>query len=205
MHYVQLMVEEAIRDISDEAIAFYYRLKRRLEVGEFILCKGAPGEISAIDLLWQNYYKYDQLGHTINLWWLWVGVVTHPKTLSSRFSVGGPPEGDKAEEANNRLLKQASGPFEAKFIGGPGDSDGYVLPGKESIHPQGAIPLEVGSVAPATLLHHILRGGTFARWPYGSRFVYIFELPAFLRPIKNISDLMESHLEFCKSCKATEP
>ncbi|MGV9141871.1 MAG: hypothetical protein ACOC1X_02930, partial [Promethearchaeota archaeon] len=37
-------------------------------------------------------------------------------------------------------------------------------------------PLEVGYTSIETLFYHITRFGTFSRWPYGSKFIYIFDL-----------------------------
>lgn len=200
MHYVEAMVEAAAKTLRDEEVAAIYRFKQSFDRGEFILNAGRPDEINAKDLLWQSFDKYDQIGMAMLAFQLWVGVITHPKTKSSSFEVGGPPEADRAVAANNKLLSKANGPFMASFNGGSQPGDGSVIPLEGSIHSSGSIPLEVGSVSPATLAFHLFQKRVFARWPYGSKFVYVFE-PS-LPPGKELRlwELVTSHASDCIDC-----
>lgn len=198
-HYVQELVDDAMEKATDEEIAFFYRWKKALERGDFVLNRGEASEISALDLLWQDYPKYDQLGHARLAFRLWYGVLCHSETYSATFQVGGEPCKDSGVEMNNRLLSEAQGPFKARFWGGSQDEDGEVLPQKGSRFRVGSIPLEVGSVAPANLLMRLFRARAFARWPYESKFVYVFEPPYDPKGF-SLSRLMNSHLRTCREC-----
>jgi hypothetical protein len=99
------------------------------------------------------------------------------------IEVGEEPRRDKEREANNRALKRLPAPFEARFVGGQRDSDGWfswsdaitvVHPLVDDAEvkcrfPPSGIPLEVGHTEPETTIWHLRRAGGVARWPYGRR------------------------------------
>lgn len=165
-----------------------------------LLNRGNPSEIFVGDLLWQGRTKYDQLGHAFWTWVLWNFIVGHPKVQSAAFRVGGPPGSDKAVEHNNLLLSKAAGPFTATFEGGYGIGDGWVIAGPETSFREKNFALEVGEVAPETLFYHVRRGYGFARWPYHSPFVYVFEIPKEVR-MQTIDYMMWERRKEFKGCR----
>jgi len=78
-HYVKEMVNASLKllDNDDKAFMVVARFKRALDRGDYVLNHGKIGEISAKDLLWQDYWHYDQIGHTYLTLLLWA-VVCHP-------------------------------------------------------------------------------------------------------------------------------
>lgn len=199
MHYVHQMVEDALRDLSDQDIAFFHHFKRDLERGEYILNSGTPASVSALDLLWQDYRRYDHIGHARLAWMLWIGVVGHPRIKSAAFRVGARPGPDKAVDFNNEALHKATAPFKANFTGGYGYQDGLIFPDKTCGFKNDAIPLQVGSVCPAQLIWNLRRCKSFARWPYGSEFIYAFEFP-WDGGVFNIIKCLQEHWELCPEC-----
>ncbi len=201
-HYVKQMVDQAVESLDDKNLLTVHRFKQALDREDYMLNRGAKGEISAKDLLWQNYWKYDQLGHAYLALLLWGAVVCHPKTVSATFRVGGSPVKDRGVELNNTLLAKACGPFTAEFWGGYGYTDGNVTAAKSSIFKGRSFPLQVGAVSPGQLMFNLLRHGCFARWPYGSECVYVFQPPTYhSEPFNILRDLIKSHIEECTVCK----
>lgn len=199
-HYVKELNDAAINRLyADHSIEEFHRFKRDLETDSFILNRGDPSEISAKDLLWQGRPKYDQVGHSFWAWFLWTCIVAHPRIKSAAFRVGGDPGHDCAREFNNDLLKAAAGPFTATFEGGYGTGDGYVFAKPESGFRNKSFVLEVGDVAPETLMYLVRRNYGFARWPYHSSFIYVFEVPVETR-MELVDHIMWQHLKDCPEC-----
>jgi hypothetical protein len=199
-HYIKAMNDSAIDFIyEDKSVEFFHKWKLSLENNEFILNRGNPSAVSAKNLLWQGRTKYDQIGHALWAWVLWTLVIGHPKIKSAAFRVGGSPAGDKAKEYNNMLLSKACGPFKANFDGGYGIGDGYVFAGEETSFTNKCLVLEVGEVAPETLFYHLRQSHGFARWPYHSPFVYVFQIPGYNR-MDTVEYMMWEHLKDCIKC-----
>lgn len=199
-HYVQAMVDAFTEGLTDQEIGFYYRWKRRLDRGEFVLNGNHDSKINVLDLLWQDYERYDQLGHAIIAFNLWFGVVGHPKTRSQAVWVGKVPFGDKAVQENNKALSDLGGFYKAEVWGGNFEQDGAIYPQAESpFLNRRNIPLEIGSVAPASLAHEFHLYGCFARWPYDSKWLYIFDMPEIPKEFV-WDDLLHSHWDACKEC-----
>lgn len=204
-HYIKAMNDAAIdRIYKEQCVELFHRFKMSLDKkDELVLNRGNPSEVTACDLLWQGRTKYDQLGHAFWAWALWTFVIGHPKVKSAAFRVGGPPGSDKATEHNNLLLSQAAGPFKSTFEGGYGIGDGWVTAGPETSFREKTFALEVGEVSPETLFYHLRRGYGFARWPYYSSFVYVFEVPEEVR-MQTLDYMMWEHLKECGEFKTKE-
>lgn len=202
-HYVQGMVDSVTESLTDQEIAFFYRWKRRLDEGEFSLNAGKESKINALDLLWQNYAKYDQLGHAILAFQLWFGVVTHPQVRSTAIRVGTVPWGDKAVKENNKALSDLGSLYKATVWGGNFEEDGAVYPQLGSPYEnRRSIPLEIGSVSPASLAHEFRLYRCFARWPYDSKYLYVFDIPGLTASDDfSLIPLVHSHWDLCEDCK----
>jgi len=116
------------------------------------------------------------------------------KLVAVEISVGFEPSCDSEEEENNRKLQNLPDGISAEFFGGNGDNDGrlkwtvplemnIVVDGEEiarrkiapTIYGRSA-PLEVGFTTFVTSCHHLLEEGFLARWPYGSKSIYLLAL-----------------------------
>ena len=183
-----------------------YKFKRALDAGEYVLNKGREDEVDARDLLWQNQQdQFDQMGSAHLAWQIWIGIITHPKAISASILVGSVPLPDRAIAANNKILSKLTYPFTANFKGGTQGPDGQVLVKKEGRDKglPNAAPLEVGSVHPSTLYFRAWQNGCFARWPYGSKFIYLFKAsnpPS----ISGFDTLISSHLKECLECNSRQ-
>lgn len=203
-HYVKDLVDDRTEGMSDEEIVFFYRWKHDLERNEFVVNKGHESEIGAMDLLWQDYRDYDQLGHARLAFELWYGVLCHPGTISAVVRPGSEPYNDRYAGLNNRILSAISGKYRAECWSGGYDEDGVVYPQKGSLHEHlQYVPLEIGSVAPATLLIRLHAYRAFARWPYDSNFIYVFSPPRDPEGF-NLGRLLASHLTECCACTVGE-
>lgn len=197
-HYVEMLVEQAVESLNDDGVLIVHRFLRDLKQGKYRLGRGTPADISALDILFQNYRQYDQIGHACMALRLWGAVVTHPETITSVFRVGGEPYPDRAVEANNKRLAQGPQGFRAVFEPDNwSNRDGFVWPPVHLGHRKDQFPLQVGSVCPANLAFNLQVSGGFARWPYGSEHVYVFDPPGPQGPFL-LDRLEESHLEKCK-------
>jgi hypothetical protein len=213
MHYVKSLNQHVVDDMDNEDLVFFHRMIRQFEQGEDILNRGNPTQITAKDLLWHPFRNYDPIGHTFWTWAIWHAVVGHPRVKSAVYRVGGQPLRDKAVQDNNELLSQTKGPFSAEFIGGYGPPDGYVCPKPKAGFRSLNIPLEVGHVLPETLYTHIRENRSFARWPIGYPFVYVFEIPLdcgkigpedpWRKGMFSIWNLLKEHLVECNTCSST--
>jgi hypothetical protein len=107
--------------------------------------------------------------------------------------VGEEPYRDSATEENNKILEYAMRKpfgdvkFSGSFRGGGHDEDGYVvvehgiataknIMTQYPIGVNGVFPLEVGYVSPERSLMYLNRG-RYARWPYGSKDIYVIYHP----------------------------
>lgn len=102
------------------------------------------------------------------------------KILFARVDLGKEPAKDDDKRWNNDVLSQAPVPFGGRFKGLAGGNDGewkwsktLALPGGKSIPPM-SVPLEVGSTEGETTVRHLIESRALARWPYHSKWVYIF-------------------------------
>ena len=110
------------------------------------------------------------------------------QVLFCRIEVGVGPFRDSAKKLNNEALADLPHPFSAKFIGGPGDSDGYLewsdtieVASKNPVNgivttasvDQGRAPLEVGYTSIGTTWLHLVQSWFVARWPYGYKYMYL--------------------------------
>ena len=199
-HYVKELNDAAIKRLyADNSIEEFHRFKTELETDSMILNRGNPSSISAKDLLWQGRAKYDQIGHSFWTWFLWTCIIGHPKIKSAAFRVCGGPGPDRARDLNNTLLKDAAGPFTANFEGGYGIGDGFVIAKPEAGFRNRSFVLEVGDVAPETLMYLVRRNYGFARWPYYSSFVYVFDVPTDTR-MELVDHIIWRHLKDCPEC-----
>lgn len=188
-----------VLDKNKEGLWEIYKFKRALDTGDYVLNKGRKDEIDAKDLLWQKGQdQFDQMGSAYLAWQLWIGIMTHPRALSASILVGNAPYGDKAIDENNKILSALPFPFSATFAGGVQGPDGSVQTNEVDGFPS-SIPLEVGSVHPAVLYLRAWQNGCFARWPYGSKFIYIFKAPE-PPSISGFDSLISSHLKECLEC-----
>ncbi|VVQ35065.1 hypothetical protein [Pseudomonas fluorescens] len=107
--------------------------------------------------------------------------------LVFQVPVGEGPCADKAIEQNNEILCRLPVPFEARFLGGNQDEDGYLQWGRP-IHAPIAVgrefhwalldtlllPLEVGTNSSAKFQMYMNTRGGIARWPYGAEHITVF-------------------------------
>lgn len=199
----QSLVSAACQAIDQDRDLLWevYKFKRALDAGEYVLNKGREDQIDAKDLLWQtDQDRFDQMGSAYLAWRLWIGIMTHPRTVSASIRVGAIPLGDKAVQANNKILSKLPRPFSATFTGGTQGPDGYVKADGVRNLPS-ATPLEVGSTCPPILIFRAWRHGCFARWPYGSKFIYLFKA-AEPPSITGFDGLISSHLRECLECSS---
>ncbi|GAB6098371.1 hypothetical protein JCM16358_02500 [Halanaerocella petrolearia] len=107
-------------------------------------------------------------------------LVINSKAEFIGIELGKEPSGDKYEEKNKEKLNQIPKPFATKMWFGKEQEDGIIKLEKEPknkntmFHQQKSTPIEVGHVLPSTLLFHLGQSGSFARWPYDSKWIYIY-------------------------------
>jgi hypothetical protein len=115
--------------------------------------------------------------------WISIG-----KVLMAVIEVGCEPKDDSNISGNHEALQELPEPFSAVFWGAYDDCDGYVkwsepiefgqmdCTGREIVVeiPPKSIPLEVGTTRPDTTICHIIGEHGLARWPYGSKRIYLF-------------------------------
>jgi hypothetical protein len=119
------------------------------------------------------------------------------------ISTGGTPGPDSDRQGNAAKLAKTYGPFEARLDmeQNGGDADGMLVWGEElrigrptgafyyadncsrtgqtllsypSDRAPGSAPLEVGDSWPSRTLMHLWQYKAVARWPYGSKLIYLF-------------------------------
>jgi hypothetical protein len=157
------------------------------------LKKGYYGPKAMVDVLGQNYmspslaeaYAFAQLWHM-----LWAGEVA-----MVRLAIGQEPLADMDVDGNNGALQQLSKTSgvrcSAQFWGGLADQDGFiqleqpvrlglvnfsvqeVWDGSDGLE----YPLEVGYQLWSKTLHMLRTHGKLARWPYGSKDVFLMMVP----------------------------
>jgi len=116
------------------------------------------------------------------------------KMVMVEIPVGYEPSGDSEEEENNNKLQNLPQGVCAEFLSGCGDNDGrfkWSVPLNMNIVVDGKVvasrrvnlakykrsaPLEVGYTTFHTTFHHLLEEGFLARWPYGSKSIYLIAL-----------------------------
>jgi hypothetical protein len=157
------------------------------------LKQGFYGPKMTVDALGQNYmlpslaeaYAFAQLWYM-----LWAG-----ELAVTRLAIGQEPFADADVDGNDEVLQQLSRTSgvrcSARFWGGLADDDGYVrieqpiwlelvnFSGeKVQDGPDGLdYPLEVGYQLWSKTLHTLRTRGKLARWPYGSRDVWLLMVP----------------------------
>lgn len=126
-------------------------------------------------------YAFAQI-HTM----MWSGEVVVVKV-----AMGDEPFPDACIKQNDAVMKKMVRPFVGNFYGGLRDQDGWVewtepvfgteffVDDEDVEHkrlveiPVGGVPLEVGSTYAARTLGHIYSDPGVARWPYGSKDMWI--------------------------------
>lgn len=171
---------------SIEQMKFFDDQYQLIERGEYKINEGKLGEISYNDLF--NQYHSHGGGHGGPKERCFVIGVFHTILEEdganiSAIHVGETPSADKREKENQEKLENIEEfGFEVDTWFGSEDFDGYIRMG-DSDYPHddyfskvGEVRLEVGSSSPFTLAFHLGQTGSFARWPYGSNFVYIYTI-----------------------------
>lgn len=140
--------------------------------GDLRLDRGKRSEIGYDALYLQTWGKTDDLvaGFIILQFHNWLGE-GHAKMLS--IEVGEEPSADAQSEENQSKLERLPAPFKADLWCGRGIGDG-ALTVPPSPFGLGLLPLEVGTCDPRTLWYHLNCSRGFARWPYGSRYIYAY-------------------------------
>lgn len=117
-------------------------------------------------------------------------MMTSAEIVCATMEIGVKPKPDSDVEGNRKVLRSLKHPFTGDFWGGTQDEDG-VIEVKEDIEfdminletrervsgfYSGRFPLEVGYISAAkTLLYLNGPTGRLARWPYGSKNIYLFQ------------------------------
>ena len=176
------MAEQAARR------TFRFRLKKNpdyAQVWSDYLFKMESGFFQDIDFFGQTPsggFTLEDAMVFADLWtWFCTGEILHAK-----IQVGQEPYADRQAKSNNQILAQLPSPFVAKFVGGPGDSDGWLAwtepievgvirpdDGVEvrlTLGPR-QVPLEVGYTRFCTTKLHLFSSRGLARWPYGSEWI----------------------------------
>lgn len=103
-----------------------------------------------------------------------------------QIEVSRPPYPDRELEKNRAVVGNLPHPFSAEVINGSqAGGDGFLMWSETPQHYldevgweplNHSVPLEIGYCRPETLIYHIIDYGGFARWPYGSSWIWIFQL-----------------------------
>lgn len=155
---------------SPELYPLFFEYAEKAKSGYFKIDEGLESEINYIDLYLQEHRPTDTIV---------VGcIVSQLHTLLSTgdaeliyIEVGKEPPKDAAVETINTHLNQLPKPWRGEFWGELADFDGVIY---AEDRPKERIRLEVGRSNIYTLWNHLYQSGSFARWPYGSKGIYLF-------------------------------
>jgi hypothetical protein len=182
---------DVMRDAADQFMNFREGRPLLLELRDRMQC----GDVPDIESIVQkgegfDYDVYDAYAFLRVHQILFSGVVAR-----SRIEVGRMPYPDRCIKENNDALRTLPRPFEACFApqrGRGANSDGsFSWTEKISacrtslvdlpiyrlvdVEPRD-VPLEVGTTAASKTWSHLIMGGV-ARWPYESKWIYLYVVP----------------------------
>lgn len=176
---------ESARTIDGYAL-FIATIEERLQQGWY--------DQKAVDAIgqvghWKQRIDAVEAYAFVKVWYAW----STNNVVATRLYIGQGPERDSEIDENTAILKRLPEMCglncEARFWGGTQDEDGcvliqdsVVLTGgssdryEEELRPPTDWPLEVGSQRFCKTLMALNTVGKLARWPYGSRDIWLFSL-----------------------------
>ena len=152
---------------------------------------GLPSAIAARDVFMQAHLNYDDpitAGYVCNALNV---LLDDDHAAMFAVHVGAAPHMDAQRRLNAALLADLPEPFSCSMDVGTNEYD--ALLSWDSSHHRApntlhrvfrslcSVPLEIGRSNPETLYLHALLSGGFARWPYGSEWIYIYGCGLFNR------------------------
>lgn len=159
-----------------------------------ILDKNGPEPISYRDIIMQSHINYTDhitagyVSHVFNI------LLEQGDAAFFNIHIGQIPLPDKYVHENKKLLTHIHKSFSVDLICKTYDHDGYLSWSPEcedspnNIHPAfnrlTGVPLEIGRCNPETLYLHVLKYKGFARWPYGSKWIYVYGVES--RALQNV-------------------
>lgn len=157
---------------------------------------GLPSEVAACDVFMQTHLNYGDpitAGYVCNA----LNVLLDDNDAAMfAIQVGATPHQDAQRRLNAELLADLPEPFSCHLETSTNEYDALLL--WDPVAPWApntlhhafrllrSVPLEIGRSNPETLYLHALQSGGFARWPYGSEWIYVYGCGLFNRLQKAI-------------------
>lgn len=190
----QTAAERALDEIPDDQIGALRKMQRRIKEGQY----GWQGDIFGQSTYWRgNDLAWAAAFYAVWSHWLMGNIEI------ATLHIGEEPGIDADVDGNNAKLKRLADGYEhemglgsipkdaisAEFWGGAGDHDGQIVARAPIVmsyadcisipntsgttERSGWFALEVGDQHPAKTLIWLQGGNQLARWPYGSKCVYL--------------------------------
>lgn len=106
--------------------------------------------------------------------------------------VGQTPSRDSDLEENKRKLSNLHQTIDIGINNEKKDDDGHITIKNQENNIDLYLPVEIGSCDPEVLLLHIIYDDGFCRWPYDSKYMFIFYIPPNQNTYKNeLNDLLK--------------
>jgi len=167
-----------------ETLRYFENRYKNMVDGDYKIDKGKVSEISYDDLFFQTNKQHHsgdkEVAYLVGLFHYFLSEdLAHIIAIDIKET----PYADKNIKSNKRALNRVEKyGFSTETWFGCADFDGIVLldeakyPHNDVFKRSGKVRLEVGTTSPFTLGLHLAQSGSFARWPYDSRFLYIYSL-----------------------------
>ena len=143
--------------------------------------------VDAIFQKWERYPITIYDAYAFGNVWTWIGL---GQIYMAQINIEYIPVADRQIEEMNQILQSLWYPFSGTFWGGTQDEDGIIEIAEpielqnqpnftntesRSCFISGSFPLEVGYVSAAKTMVYMNGFGRLARWPYGSRDIWLFQ------------------------------
>jgi hypothetical protein len=148
------------------------------------------GYFEHADVVFQKWERF-----SIDLYDVYPFIMVHcdlmlANIVCATIEIGEAPHADKHIAENNAILHKLWDPFCGEFWGGTQDEDGYIKVRRpiefDMINREtnerfaekfsGRFCLEVGYISAAKTLFYLMTQGRIARWPYGSKEIYLLQV-----------------------------